>query len=522
MENILDKLRTWRSRRGLIEGVDLFRILSNKTLEDIANARPKTKEELLEIKGFKDKKFAKYGKEILSIINDPSYVMPQERQSLFNTEIVRGVTSDSVEVSPRPPAENVEEERVFSVSDYLDLINVALGDFKSKVVGEVSSIESKGSAIYFTLKDKRDGSAMSCFMWVQDYRLCGVSVEQGMEIIVFGTPNIYKPSGRMSMRVSTIELVGEGALKKAYDELKKRLDKEGLFAAEKKKPIPDFPEKIGLITSKTGAVIHDFLNNIGKFGYKIKFVDSRVEGQQAVEDLLRSVEYFKDQDIDVLVIIRGGGSLESLQAFNNEILTREIANFPKPVIAGIGHDKDVPLLALAADMMTSTPTAVTKVLNSSWERALSQTQIYERDILNIFHKAVLNKSLKINHLYKEIEDKFAHIFHKFEDIRNKIMLNFANLGHGLRNAKELLGKNQINLNNLFRKAALRAKENILALEKSIEANSPERQLKLGFSILHSKGRIVKIVEGVNTGDEIDIQVSDGNIETKVIRKKHAQ
>jgi exodeoxyribonuclease VII large subunit len=186
-----------------------------------------------------------------------------------------------------------------------------------------------------------------------------------MEVIVEGTPSIYIPNGRFNFGVNTIELVGEGALKMAYDKLKKKLDSEGLFDIERKKLIPELPERIGLITSETGAVIHDFLTNIGKYGFKIKFFNSRVEGQLAIKDLLSAIEYFEDKDIDVLVIIRGGGSLESLQAFNNEVLIRKIADFEKPVICGIGHDKDVPLCALVADLLVSTPTAVTTVLNRS-------------------------------------------------------------------------------------------------------------------------------------------------------------
>src|SRR5690606_8103527 len=112
------------------------------------------------------------------------------------------------------------------------------------------------------------------------------------------------------------------------------------------------------ITSRDGAVIGDFNTNVGKFGYEIIFMDSRVEGAAAIADLISAVEYFEDKDIDVLVIIRGGGSLESLQAFNNEMLIRKVANLKIPVICGIGHDKDMPLLSYVADKAVSTPTAV--------------------------------------------------------------------------------------------------------------------------------------------------------------------
>jgi exodeoxyribonuclease VII large subunit len=139
--------------------------------------------------------------------------------------------------------------------------------------------------------------------------------------------------------------MGEGELKKQYEELKRKLEKEGLFDESRKKEIPLLPCNIGIITSKEGAVINDFLNNLGQYGFKIKLVDSRVEGIEAVKDLLRAIKTLKGEKLDCLVIMRGGGSLESFLAFNNVTLIKEVANLSFPVIVAIGHDKDVPLLA---------------------------------------------------------------------------------------------------------------------------------------------------------------------------------
>ncbi|MCX6791349.1 MAG: exodeoxyribonuclease VII large subunit, partial [Candidatus Gribaldobacteria bacterium] len=199
----------------------------------------------------------------------------------------------------------------------------------------------------------------------------------------------YTANGKFSFVAKTVELKGEGALKKAYDELKNKLEQEGIFDAETKKALPEFPRKIGVITSKQGAVIHDLLNNLGKFGFQIKMADSRVEGQEALGDLLSAIKTMSKQDIDLLVLMRGGGSLESLQPFNNEALIRAIVDFKVPIIVAIGHDKDVPLLALAADFAPSTPTAVTIALNKSWENALAQINLKERIILGKFSNALI-------------------------------------------------------------------------------------------------------------------------------------
>ncbi|MBI3442250.1 MAG: exodeoxyribonuclease VII large subunit [Candidatus Sungbacteria bacterium] len=363
------------------------------------------------------------------------------------------------------------EEKIFSVGQFLDLLNIGLRTSEAKIVGEVSSCDFRLNYLFFTLKDNDDGSAINCFMWQREYRMSGVVIGEGMEIIAHGFPEIYKPSGRLSFHADSIELIGEGALKKAYDELRQKLEREGMFAPERKRAIPEYPEEIGLITSKTGAVIHDFLNNIGKFGYQIKFIDSRVEGQLAVGELLAAVRSFRDKDIDVLVVIRGGGSLESLLAFNNEMLVREISRFPKPVICGIGHDKDVPLMALAADIAVSTPTAVTRVLNSSWEQALSRVRLAEREIFGAYHEALLRK---------------------------RHTLEFA-----------------LALPKYFSACLDAVNDTISGYQKTILAYDPERQLKLGYSIARVRGKIIRSARDVYPGDALDLTFADGMIETEV-------
>ena len=344
-QEIIQKLKEWRAKKAREENVELFRIFQNKTLEDFAALLPRNKDELLAIKGIREKKFQKYGQEVLSII----------AESIGGHEIKKDLKVDET-LSIK--------EKIYSVSNFLDIINSNLAKIQVCIKGEISSVDFKKHA-YFSLKDKNDESVVNCFMWSDDYQMVGIDLKEGMEIIVRGYAEIYKPAGKFTFRVSSIELVGEGALKKAYDALKKKLTEEGLFELERKRPMPNLPIKIGLITSRTGAVIHDFQSNLGRFGYEIKFYDSRVEGAQAVKDLINAIRYFKNKPIEVLVVIRGGGSLESLQAFNNEVLVRKIAEFEKPVICGIGHDKDIPLSALAADLLVSTPTAVTTVLNRS-------------------------------------------------------------------------------------------------------------------------------------------------------------
>src|SRR3989338_3633897 len=280
---------------------------------------------------------------------------------------------------------NNKEEKVFTISEYLNLLNDGLQEFSVKITGEVGkvNVDFKGHA-YFSLRDEKDQSVISCAIWAGRYKMYGIKLEEGMKVIAYGTPSIYKPNGRISFIAETISHAGEGELKKKYEELKAKLEKEGIFAESEKRAIPNYVQKIGVITSKQGAVWSDFLSNIGKHGFKIKLIDSRVEGAEAILDLLSAIKIFKKQDIEVLVIMRGGGSFESLQAFNNELLVREVAGFPVPVIAAIGHDKDVPLISLAADLEVSTPSIAAITLSESWKEAVLLVERHRTDIISSY------------------------------------------------------------------------------------------------------------------------------------------
>jgi len=366
------------------------------------------------------------------------------------------------------PAEN----KIFSIAEFIALLNIGLKKSEVKIVGEVGQIQFGPTGhVYFTLKDEKEQGVLNCIIWKSKYNLFGIDLKEGVKIMAFGHPEVYAPTGRLSFIADTIELAGEGTLKKQYEELKKKLAAEGLFAEEKKRPLPKYPQKIGIITSRQGAVLADFLNNIGKFGFKIQMIDSRVEGQEAVSDLLAAIKTFRKKDIDVLVIIRGGGSMESLMPFNNELLVREVAGFPAPVVAGIGHDKDEPLAALVADFSESTPTACANLLNESWEQLLLSLERYERNIVA----------------------RYEAIFDRYLMMENKLKIFFERF-----------------------KALLGAVGQILErVEKVIFLNNPERQLRLGYSIASINGKIIRQTKDVDIGNMIDIKVSDGKITSEV-------
>lgn len=411
---------------------------------------------------------------------------------------------------------DVEKDKVYSISEFVAFLNAGLKSTKAKIVGEVGEAREWPSGhMYFTLKDEKDGAMLNCIMWSFKYRLFGITLESGKKIVASGNPEVYATNGRLSFICDTIELAGEGDIKKQYDELKKKLEKEGVFDISNKRQIPKYPQKIGVITSKQGAVIRDFLNNIGKYGFDIKMIDSRVEGQGAVEDLLASVKTFRKIDIDVLVIIRGGGSMESLMPFNNELLTREVAGFPVPVIVGIGHDKDVPLVALAADKNESTPTAVANLLNESWEQALLYLERFERQILDNYAEVLRSASLLIAKSINNVREAGGLIEKKYKRIENKMMISIQKFDNRMINIKTNIKLYTNKYYVGFMALLIRVDEKIKNAEKIISINNPERQLKLGYSIANCNGKIVKRIEDVKLAENINLRVSDGTIISEV-------
>ncbi len=407
-------------------------------------------------------------------------------------------------------------EKTFSVSDYIKIVNQGLKDFRAKVMGEVSEVSFGPTGhVYFSLKDEKDKSLINCIIWKSRYQLYGIELKEGLKIIVFGNPEIYPPTGKLSFIAETVEHAGEGILKKEYEKLKKKLTEEGLFKEERKRTIPKYPRKIGLITSRQGAVLADFLNNLGKYGFKIKMIDSRVEGQAAVADLLLSIKTFKKQDIETLVIMRGGGSLESMMAFNNEMLAREVADFPVPVIAAIGHHKNVPLVALAADLSVSTPSIAAIVLTESWEQATLLLEGYERDIISSYEDVLGNADSLISRSIDAIRGIRDLVFNKYREVETALKISFQNFKNALKNGK-------INLKNSWKKSIFGFKSLLSVInqqlehsDKIIELNNPERQLKLGYSIARCNDKIIRSIRDAKTGEDVDIRVVDGTIISEV-------
>ncbi len=441
------------------------------------------------------------------------------------------------------PATSLEKQDPLSISAYIDRINAGLRKFKTRIIGEVSELTDYGgtrSYIFFKIKGEDELGAqcvLNCMMWQRNYAISGVRLQVGMEVILSGYADIFKAAGRFSFQAETVELAGEGMLKKAYDELKAKLLKEGLFDDARKRALPEFPERIGLITSKDGAAIGDFQVNLGRHGFKVRFVDSRVEGQQAIHDLLAAVRALRKEKLDVLVIVRGGGSLEALLPFNNEALVREVVAFPAPVLAGIGHERDVSLVCLASDLMVSTPSMAAQALNEPWESASAEMALTRERIFRLYERALSAEKDLVESSFDTMRSSLQAIFDQFSRVEQSIRSSFImyraridEMGRALpahsqllnREMKALIRRTRSHIESIL-PPAIRLlsrsfgsmKNAIDAAERLLESNDPERQLRLGYSIVRGKSGVIKNLAQLAIGAQVTVHVQDGTFDAQV-------
>jgi len=396
--------------------------------------------------------------------------------------------------------------KIYSVSDYLDLLNEQLNNFEMAVQGEITSLSLRNHA-YFSLSDgskTSDKSVMSCALWQFRLKSLPFILEEGMEVQVIGKANIYKPTGRLTFVVEHIVPVGEGALQKAFEALKKKLTEKGYFSLERKQLLPTYPVNIGLLTSETGDAIRDFQTHLGKFGFKIFHYDIKVEGIYAIDSIVEGFRYFNEhpringQKLDVIVLTRGGGSLESLQAFNSEEVAQAIFASKIPVLSAVGHERDVTIADLVADVRASTPTDAGRVLSENWRSLASKVDYFSKFFLQITEQIINRYNQQLEHHWDKINQiffsKLAYFFEKNDYYFHLVNNNFLKF-----------------LNNF--------KQNLVSLDKQIKSNHPQLKLKQGYSLVKDKtGKLVKSVNQIEVKQTLKVSVSDGEFGIIVEKK----
>lgn len=498
------ELTELRSRLAREFNVEPNKIWPAKVTIELVRMQPKTLVELEAVKGITKKKVRDFGSEILSI---------------FGT---RHQTTTNIITSPHSPEAIYQTrpetlEKVLGVSDYLDYINHILKVVENvKVIGEISRISNHPTGIYMTLKDKNGDGVLDCYINPYTYRGLGLMLEEGMEVKAAGTPGIFKRRSQLSLKIESVELSGEGTLKKSYELLKLKLEQEGIF--DRKRELPEFISSIGIITSKTGAVIDDFRNNLELFGSKLYMKDCRVEGNQAANQILRAIKYFNTYhpELDCLVIMRGGGSLEDMQAFNSELVVKEIFASRIPVIAALGHDRDVPLACLAADKYTSTPTAAAMLINSSYQRLREALPRFEQQLIHKFEAILAEQQSDLSRLVHQLTGSFNSIFQQFKFLEEKMLRNCSAMGNAINTTRS---RAQALIAHALQQTSRQlqfAMASVLSAEKLLQSANPERNLRLGYSLVYtSDGKLVRNTAQAERGSILDIRLNDGTINTTV-------
>lgn len=393
--------------------------------------------------------------------------------------------------------------KIYSVSDYLDLLNEQLETIEMAVQGEITSLSVRNHA-YFSLADGSkavEKSVLSCALWQSRLQRLPFVLTEGMEVQVIGKANIYKPTGRLTFIVEHIIPVGEGALQKAFEALKIKLAEKGFFDQANKQLIPDYPVNIGLLTSETGDAIRDFRTHLGSFGFKIFHQDIKVEGIYAINSIVEGIRWFNEhpqiagEKLDVLVLTRGGGSLESLQAFNSEEVAQAIFASKIPVISAVGHERDITIADLVADLRASTPTDAGRLLSENWRQLNDKVAHFMDSLLQITTKLIQQANQKLIYQWQGI---YQIVFSNLATLFEKNAYFFQNI---------LVGFNRVLKNSQLM---------VLNLENQLRANDPQLRLKQGYSLVRtSTGKLIKSIVELKDQQNLKITVSDGEFEAKV-------
>jgi len=390
----------------------------------------------------------------------------------------------------------MNENIIYTISEITGKIKQTLeNDFPIvTVIGEISNFKNHSSGHwYFTLKD--NNAALNCTMWKSNNYSVIFSPQDGMQIIAKGKITVYPPRGSYQLNVSSMLPAGEGALQAAFERLKKKLQREGLFDEKFKKPIPQFPRRIGIVTAGDGAAFRDMVTTANRRFPAVELVlaSAKVQGAGAAEEIAHQIRRFNLlDDIDLIIIGRGGGSLEDLWAFNEEIVARAIFDSRIPIISGVGHEIDFSISDFVADLRAPTPTA-------AMELATPDIQKIFAFLKDFFYNASLNISQLIEGLKNKISQLiFSYGFQTTGDI--------INIKYQLLDA--LIYKMNVNAN---KKLEL-GKNNLDLLNAKIEAHDSERILQKGYAIIKQREKIIPRKKEFYSNKNFKIKFYDGEVE----------
>ncbi|MDA2928175.1 exodeoxyribonuclease VII large subunit [Acidobacteria bacterium AH-259-G07] len=408
------------------------------------------------------------------------------------------------------------ERQILSVSQVVNSVKVSL---ESKfhdiwVKGEISNFRTPPSGhIYFTLKDSDAQLKVVCFR--MQNRLLKFRPEDGMDVLARGSLSVYPPRGEFQLVVEFMEPVGPGALQLAFEQLKSRLEAEGLFDQARKKKLPLLPAKIGVVTSPTGAAIQDILRVLSRRNDRLDILifPAKVQGSGAAQQIARGIHCLDSRgDIDVIVVARGGGSSEDLWGFNEEVVARAIFDARIPVISAIGHEIDFTIADFVADLRAATPSAAAEIVSGVREDLWKRVENLVRRSSQAIRLCLKDKRGQLQRLassraFVDAESKLRFFLQRLDELHTRLIKTAPSL---FSSPRERILQHKKTLRQQIQFYLQSKRQLMTARNEQLQAYSPLAVLDRGYAIVTTKNReIVRDPAQVKGGEDVDVRVARG-------------
>ena len=407
------------------------------------------------------------------------------------------------------------------------------------LTGEISNFRLRPTHQYFSLKD--ENAIISATMFQSAFKKIQFRPEEGMKVLVIGKVSVFEKSGQYQINIEHMEPDGVGALYLAYEQLKKKLEAEGLFSLPKK-PIPQFPKKIAILTSESGAVIQDIQTTVARRFPIVQLVlyPTVVQGVHAVNSILKNLDLVEQEDYDVVIIGRGGGSIEDLWAFNEEPVVRRVAELSIPVISSVGHETDTTLIDFVSDMRAATPTAAAEIatpvlmeihqqlrnLQTRLEQALSrQLQIKRERMQALANASIFQNPERIYQVYQQRVDQLEMRLQQMMQqsvqqkrqqlLKNQHRLELDSPSRRVQTEKQALQYLAKRLEQAQGQLMKDKKQQFQRAIQQLDLLSPLKIMNRGYGILQQEETIIKSVDQLEVNQELTIQLVDGTVRSKV-------
>jgi exodeoxyribonuclease VII large subunit len=441
------------------------------------------------------------------------------------------------------------ERRVWKVRDLISAVRAHIEREYSDawVEGEISNFRAPDSGhLYFTLKD--GNAQIRVVMFRSSARLLRFRPADGLQVVVRGRVTVYEDRGELQISAEYIEPKGAGSLQLAFEQLKAKLEAEGLFAAERKKPIPTLPARIGIVTSAQAAALRDILNVIERRHHSVNLLiyPAQVQGDAASVEVAAGVRYFNQHDnVDVIVIARGGGSAEDLAAFNDEALARMVAASEIPIISAVGHETDFTIVDFVADLRAPTPSAAAElVIRSRQEIEDHAAALHERLARAMRYRLLIGRQAltelaqhgafaRMMELVRQRQQKLDDLTHRLEVAERQLLeqllrrwemvaaaVRHYDLRMILAGMRRELESGTAALAAIMRNVLLLHRVRSERLQTALESLSPLAILDRGYALVFDpEGKLLKDTRGIHVGDEISARLAHGEIRAAVTKKR---